>query len=220
MVPLALALATTQSLYSVQLALHLMIRKGHSVPAGGAGDGSARARPLCAAAVSLLLGRIGRWSGREIACQTLLLACSVQAERDNESCFFVLAAGVHRFIKRRLTERVNELIHTESVYVEKLGHVVEEYVPAVAADPFLRNYMCDIFSNIEKIHRFHADEFLPALRHCDKDLRKLGQCFRKYPLTNVTVAVAVTPESASAAGFSDARPAGNRGLQLLLPHKE
>ncbi|GBP35006.1 hypothetical protein EVAR_28471_1 [Eumeta japonica] len=55
---------------------------------------------LCAAAVSLLLGRIGRWSGREIARSALSLACSAQAERDNESCFFVRAAGVQRFIRR------------------------------------------------------------------------------------------------------------------------
>ncbi|GBP63224.1 hypothetical protein EVAR_89491_1 [Eumeta japonica] len=65
-------------------------------------DGSTKVK-LCAAAVSLLLGRIGRWSGREIdashtkrlgrsclssACFTLSLARSAQAERDNESCFF------------------------------------------------------------------------------------------------------------------------------------
>ncbi|GBP36588.1 Dual 3',5'-cyclic-AMP and -GMP phosphodiesterase 11 [Eumeta japonica] len=44
---------------------------------------------LCAAAVSPLLGRIGRWSGREIARSALSLARSAQAERDYESCFFV-----------------------------------------------------------------------------------------------------------------------------------
>ncbi|GBP32616.1 hypothetical protein EVAR_25977_1 [Eumeta japonica] len=57
-------------------------------------------RRLCAAAVSLLLRRIGRWSKTEIARSALSLACSTQAERDNESCFFVRAAGVHRFIRR------------------------------------------------------------------------------------------------------------------------
>ncbi|GBP15724.1 hypothetical protein EVAR_93913_1 [Eumeta japonica] len=55
---------------------------------------------LCAAAVSLLLGRIGRWSGREIARSALSLARSAQAERGNESCFFMRAAGVHRFLIR------------------------------------------------------------------------------------------------------------------------
>ncbi|GBP08184.1 hypothetical protein EVAR_2963_1 [Eumeta japonica] len=70
---------------------------------------------LCAAAISFLLGRIGRWSGREIdasqaerlgqsclfiACSMLSLAHSAKAERDNESCFFVRAASVHRFIRR------------------------------------------------------------------------------------------------------------------------
>ncbi|GBP40679.1 hypothetical protein EVAR_36415_1 [Eumeta japonica] len=51
---------------------------------------------LCAAAVSLLLARIGRWSGREIARSVLSLARSAQAERDNESCFFVHAVDVNR----------------------------------------------------------------------------------------------------------------------------
>ncbi|GBP79821.1 hypothetical protein EVAR_61412_1 [Eumeta japonica] len=46
---------------------------------------------LCAAAVSLLLGRIGRWSGREITRSALSLARSAQAERDKESRFFVRA---------------------------------------------------------------------------------------------------------------------------------
>ncbi|GBP20153.1 hypothetical protein EVAR_5583_1 [Eumeta japonica] len=55
---------------------------------------------LCAATASLLLRRIGRWSGREIARSALSLARSAQAERDNESCFFVCAAGVHRLIRR------------------------------------------------------------------------------------------------------------------------
>ncbi|GBP08398.1 hypothetical protein EVAR_77105_1 [Eumeta japonica] len=63
---------------------------------------------LCAAAVSLLLGRIGRWSGREIdasqgerlgrsclsiVCSELSLARSAQAEHGNESCFLRRAAA-------------------------------------------------------------------------------------------------------------------------------
>ncbi|GBP64617.1 hypothetical protein EVAR_46546_1 [Eumeta japonica] len=42
----------------------------------------------CAAALSLLLGRVGRRSEREVARSALSLARSAQAERDNESCFF------------------------------------------------------------------------------------------------------------------------------------
>ncbi|GBP21279.1 hypothetical protein EVAR_11674_1 [Eumeta japonica] len=48
---------------------------------------------LCAVAISLLLGRIGRWSGREIARSALSLARSAQAERDNESCFSCVQAA-------------------------------------------------------------------------------------------------------------------------------
>ncbi|XP_049869081.1 FYVE, RhoGEF and PH domain-containing protein 3-like isoform X1 [Pectinophora gossypiella] len=85
--------------------------------------------------------------------------------------------------RRRLTERVNELLHTENVYVERLRHVIENYIPEMSREdipPSLRGCKPDIFANIERIHRFHADEFLPAMRDCENDLRKLGQCFRRY----------------------------------------
>ncbi|GBP36935.1 hypothetical protein EVAR_23238_1 [Eumeta japonica] len=49
---------------------------------------------LCAAAVSLLLGRIGRWTVREIARSALSLARSAQAERDNKSYFVRTVADV------------------------------------------------------------------------------------------------------------------------------
>ncbi|GBP53369.1 hypothetical protein EVAR_41206_1 [Eumeta japonica] len=55
---------------------------------------------MCGRCLFLLLGHTGRWNGREIGRSALSLACSAQAERDNESCFFVRAAGVHRFRKR------------------------------------------------------------------------------------------------------------------------
>ncbi|GBP90037.1 hypothetical protein EVAR_68378_1 [Eumeta japonica] len=97
---------------------------------------------VCAAAVSLLLGRIGQWSGREIARSALSLERSAQAERDNESCFFVRAAGVHRFIRSYHVNNVkvcatnnvqrepnNSTIHTVSrlggpVSFLSIGHVI------------------------------------------------------------------------------------------------
>ncbi|KAI5641592.1 rhoGEF domain-containing protein [Phthorimaea operculella] len=85
--------------------------------------------------------------------------------------------------RRRLTERVNELLHTENVYVERLRHVVENYIPEMAREdlpPSLVAMKPDIFANIEKIHKFHSEEFLPAMRDCENDLRKLGQCFRRF----------------------------------------
>ncbi|XP_034828190.1 triple functional domain protein-like [Maniola hyperantus] len=85
--------------------------------------------------------------------------------------------------RRRLTERVNELLHTENVYVERLRHVVEDYIPEMTKEdipPTLKGMKADIFANIERICRFHAEEFLPALRDCENDLRKLGQCFRRF----------------------------------------
>ncbi|KAG6446337.1 pleckstrin homology domain-containing family G member 1 isoform X2 [Manduca sexta] len=85
--------------------------------------------------------------------------------------------------RRRLNERVNELLHTENVYVERLRHVVEDYIPVMGRSelpPHFKGLKQDIFSNIERIFRFHSEEFLPALRDCENDLRKLGQCFRRF----------------------------------------
>ncbi|XP_026737812.1 triple functional domain protein-like isoform X1 [Trichoplusia ni] len=85
--------------------------------------------------------------------------------------------------RRRLTERVNELIHTENVYVERLRHVVDDYIPNMSRTDLSPNFRAlkpEIFGNIEKIFRFHSEEFLPALRDCENDLRKLGQCFRRF----------------------------------------
>ncbi|GBP95628.1 hypothetical protein EVAR_67598_1 [Eumeta japonica] len=48
---------------------------------------------VCGLCLSCCLGRIGRWSGREIACSALSLAYPAQAERDNESCFFFTRDG-------------------------------------------------------------------------------------------------------------------------------
>ncbi|XP_013200629.1 FYVE, RhoGEF and PH domain-containing protein 3 isoform X2 [Amyelois transitella] len=89
--------------------------------------------------------------------------------------------------RRRLTERVNELVHTENVYVDRLRHVIVNYMPEngrgeldVSMPPSLVNLKPLIFANIEDIYRFHSEEFLPALRDCENDLRKLGQCFRQF----------------------------------------
>lgn len=87
------------------------------------------------------------------------------------------------FVPRRLTERVNELLHTENVYVERLRHVVENFIPEMSRDdlpPSLWGKKSEIFSNIERVFRFHSEEFLPALRDCENDLRKLGRCFRRF----------------------------------------
>ncbi|GBP11276.1 hypothetical protein EVAR_92818_1 [Eumeta japonica] len=75
-----------------------------------------RVRPL-----SLLLGRIGRWSAREIARSALSLARSAQAERDNESCFFVHAAGVHR-LKDVITSKVLKEDHYKMTLIP--GHAI------------------------------------------------------------------------------------------------
>ncbi|GBP44316.1 hypothetical protein EVAR_27273_1 [Eumeta japonica] len=80
------AVQTEQANCSISLTLHFLVF-----------EVDIQLHRLFAAAISLLLERIGRWNGREIARSALSLARSAQAERDNESYFFVRSAGVHRF---------------------------------------------------------------------------------------------------------------------------
>ncbi|GBP33109.1 Phenoloxidase-activating factor 2 [Eumeta japonica] len=74
---------------------------------------------LCAAAVSLLLGRIGRWSGREIARSALSLARSAQAERDNESRFFTELPVVDRnsCLRKLRSTRLGDLFELHSSFM-------------------------------------------------------------------------------------------------------
>ncbi|GBP48923.1 V-type proton ATPase 21 kDa proteolipid subunit [Eumeta japonica] len=89
------------------------------VGSGAALADAANAALLCAAAVSLLLGRIGRWSRREIARSVLSLARSARAERDNESYFFnnfakeIIAVEVAPSEKNR-SEREYESVNSRS----------------------------------------------------------------------------------------------------------
>ena len=67
--------------------------------------------------------------------------------------------------------------------MERLRHVVDDYIPNMRKpdlSPTFRSLEPEIFGNIERIFRFHSEEFLPALRDCENDLRKLGQCFRRF----------------------------------------
>ncbi|GBP18285.1 hypothetical protein EVAR_9129_1 [Eumeta japonica] len=74
-------------------------RKGEAVNDGPETSGSKGLDALQAE-------RLGR-SYLFIACSALSLARSAQAERDNESCFIVRAAGVHRFISRHHVKTIN-----------------------------------------------------------------------------------------------------------------
>ncbi|XP_050362129.1 uncharacterized protein LOC126781279 isoform X1 [Nymphalis io] len=120
--------------------------------------------------------------------------------------------------RRRLMERVNELLHTENVYVERLRHVVEDYIPVLMKEdipPTLKGMKADIFANIERICRFHGEEFLPALRDCENDLRKLGQCFRRFePRFNMYVMYSRNNKRATRLVFENKQFFQERQLEL------
>ncbi|KAM3959045.1 uncharacterized protein ACR2FA_006885 [Aphomia sociella] len=107
--------------------------------------------------------------------------------RTAEPVLIPVESKKHKY-RRRLTERVNELVHTEKIYVERLRHVIENYMPEIVESqddiicmpPLLVRLKPSIFANIEDLFRFHSEEFLPAMVDCENDLRKLGQCFRQF----------------------------------------
>ncbi|GBP19199.1 hypothetical protein EVAR_11521_1 [Eumeta japonica] len=75
----------------------------------------------CMRALSFSSTRPMEWK-RGRSFRALSLARSAQAERDNESCFFVRAAGVHRFISRYPEEIRRQSMLILSMYLSSARH--------------------------------------------------------------------------------------------------
>ncbi|GBP44761.1 Unconventional myosin-Va [Eumeta japonica] len=129
---------------------------------------------LCAVCVSLILGRIGRWSGREIARSVLSFARSVHTERDNESCFFVHVTGVHRFIRR--------------YYVKKTFYEISETIGAIELkfdigpsvvhnDVYKISFAC--FRLLNNLRQYSGD----AIYQSANTPRQAQQCLRVFDLS-------------------------------------
>ncbi|GBO99839.1 hypothetical protein EVAR_74236_1 [Eumeta japonica] len=82
--------------------------------------------------------RLGR-SCFSIARSALSLVHSAQAERDNESCFFMRAANVHRFIRRYHVIKISGLRPYNDSEVKRSkpalrrveSHIAEAYAPTI-----------------------------------------------------------------------------------------
>ncbi|GBP40038.1 hypothetical protein EVAR_19166_1 [Eumeta japonica] len=57
-------------------------------------------------------------------CSALSLARSAQAERDNESCLFVRAAGVHQLIRRYHVKSSRETFSNEERNHATIGRMI------------------------------------------------------------------------------------------------
>lgn len=76
-----------------------------------------------------------------------------------------------------------ELLNTEILFVEKLRHVVRDYMIQLdqpEAPKHIAELKGDIFSNIDKLYRFHSRDFLPTLRAAQDDLKRLGRTFIQF----------------------------------------
>lgn len=83
---------------------------------------------------------------------------------------------------RNLNEGINELIHTEKKYIERLQLVVDKHIPqlektAQANLPSPNFTKENIFSNIEEILYFHKKVILPGFERHKMDLKQLANVF-------------------------------------------
>lgn len=86
---------------------------------------------------------------------------------------------------RKLKERIEELIQSETNYIERLKRIVYDYMPemdnndnaeiAVTSD-FTKD---NIFFNIEVILNFHTQVILPNLKRHRRNLKNLAEIFIK-----------------------------------------
>ena len=77
----------------------------------------------------------------------------------------------------------HELISTERDYVQNLDEGIKTYIATLQDDdvPFyIRKKKYHVFGNIEFIHQFHRDTFLPALIECNEDPVKIGHLFLEF----------------------------------------
>ncbi|XP_004583018.2 rho guanine nucleotide exchange factor 25 isoform X2 [Ochotona princeps] len=78
---------------------------------------------------------------------------------------------------------LSELVETEKMYVDDLGHVVEGYMATMATQGVpenLRGRDRIVFGNIQQIYEWHRDYFLQELQRCLKDPDWLAQLFIKH----------------------------------------
>ncbi|XP_069908608.1 rho guanine nucleotide exchange factor 25 isoform X6 [Oryctolagus cuniculus] len=89
--------------------------------------------------------------------------------------------------KKKALERsmyvLSELVETEKMYVDDLGHIVQGYMATMAAQGVpesLRGRDRIVFGNIQQIYEWHRDYFLQQLQRCLKDPDWLAQLFIKH----------------------------------------
>ncbi|XP_021060269.1 rho guanine nucleotide exchange factor 25 isoform X3 [Mus pahari] len=78
---------------------------------------------------------------------------------------------------------LSELVETERMYVDDLGHIVEGYMATMATQGVpesLRGRDRIVFGNIQQIYEWHRDYFLQELQQCLKDPDWLAQLFIKH----------------------------------------
>ncbi|OQV20601.1 putative Pleckstrin-like proteiny domain-containing family G member 4B [Hypsibius exemplaris] len=79
---------------------------------------------------------------------------------------------------------LEELIRTEEDYITDLKHVLDNYLLKIKSDPkapaTLHEKRNEIFGNIEILHAFHRDEFLPMLHNLSGRSFDLGKLFIEF----------------------------------------
>lgn len=83
----------------------------------------------------------------------------------------------------RITNIMKELLENEENYVQTLEKGIENYISIMNnkdLPPALRGQRYHIFGNIESIHAFHKDRFLPKLRDNCASIQGIAETFIKF----------------------------------------
>ncbi|KAJ6647320.1 Rho guanine nucleotide exchange factor 25 [Pseudolycoriella hygida] len=76
-----------------------------------------------------------------------------------------------------VSNTVEEILEVEKLYIDKLNFTVDNYIEP---SRLMGDQMKAVFGNIEEIKQFHENIFYPDLKQCNKDLKRVLECFSKH----------------------------------------
>ncbi|XP_062713111.1 uncharacterized protein LOC109422418 isoform X1 [Aedes albopictus] len=82
-----------------------------------------------------------------------------------------------------LKNAVAELLEKEQNYIDGLMNGILYFIPLLERAILpegLRGQRNNLLTNIEEIHKFHQDEFLPALQSCNENVDQIAECFIRF----------------------------------------
>jgi len=122
-----------------------------------------------------------------------------------------------------------ELLSTEEVYVSELGSIIKGYKHEIENEkyqsmipPLLHGKSDILFGNLEQIHSFHSEVFLPDLKNCVTATELVAMCFTQNQDKFFQLYSAYCQNIPRSEGLRDSVPEANlffQACQMKLGHK-